>query len=154
MPKTDVGAGCAVIVFNRDREFSLLRRASHLSHLPSCYCLPGGWIEKFETMYDAGRREVLEEIGCELSAITAVGVVDNIQPQENHHTITALMAGILKEGSVPRNMEPAKCDEIVILPFSKINDMPRPLFVDYASHMSLFEIEKFLDEHLRYRKVA
>ncbi len=146
MPKTNVGAGCAVAVFNSKREFVLLKRGTQ-AHAPGVYCLPGGWIEDFETMLDAGRREVMEEIGCRVKAIKVVGVADTIMKNENHHTLTALMVAVLEDGEEPKNIEPEKCSEILTLPYSKLGDLPNPFFTDYAANMSVFEVEKFLDEH-------
>jgi 8-oxo-dGTP pyrophosphatase MutT (NUDIX family) len=148
MPKTNVGAGCGVAVFNKNREFILLRRHKGLGHLPGAHCFAGGWIEMGETMLDAGRREVMEEIGCKLAAIKVVGAADVIIPEENHHNITALMVAVLADGETPKNCEPDKAEEIIFVPFSKWYAMPRPTFCDYAANMSRMEIEKFLDENI------
>ena len=147
MPKTDVGAGCAIVVFNKNHEFYMLKRPMHLSHHPGVYCLPGGWIEKNEATLDAGRREVKEEFGVSVKAIKVVGLSDNIIPSENHHTISALMVAMLADGETPINAEPDKSDECICLPFSRFYDIPRPIFCDYAANMSMLEIEKFLEEN-------
>jgi 8-oxo-dGTP pyrophosphatase MutT (NUDIX family) len=147
MPKTEVGAGCAVAAFNKKREFFMLKRSAASRHMPGLYCLPGGWIEEGEAMLDAGRREIMEELGCRLGAMKAVGVADNIRPDEGHHTISALMVAMLLDGEAPVNREPDKADELFALPFSRWDSMPRPLVCDYAANMSRFEIEKFLDEN-------
>jgi ADP-ribose pyrophosphatase YjhB (NUDIX family) len=148
MPKTEVGAGCAVGAFNKRREFFMLKRRGDAGHMPGCWCLPGGWIEKGETMLEAGRREIMEEIGCALGAMKVVGVADNIRPDEGHHTISALMVAMLADGETPSNCEPAKASELIALPFSEWDNMPRPLACDYAANMSRLEIEKFLAENI------
>ncbi|MCL2440031.1 MAG: NUDIX domain-containing protein [Alphaproteobacteria bacterium] len=148
MPKTDVGAGTAVIVFNSRREFFMLKRHSKLGHVPGAYCMPGGWIEKFEATLDAGRREVMEEIGCRVKAIAIVGTADVIKHDEGVHNITVIMAAILADGEVPKNAEPHKAEKIITLPFAEFANMPRPIFVDYAACVSMPELEKFLDENL------
>ena len=148
MPKTDVGAGCTVAVFNKNREFAILKRRCDLKHMPGAYCFPGGWIEKNETICDAGRREVMEEIGCKLSAIKVVGAMDTIKPEEDHHTVTALMIAVLADGEIPSNCEPEKCEKLIMLPFSEWDNMPRPIMNDYAANMSRLEIENFLKENI------
>jgi ADP-ribose pyrophosphatase YjhB (NUDIX family) len=148
MPKTNVGAGCAVAVFNKAREFVLIKRRADVKHGPGFYCFPGGWIEFNEPILDAGRREVMEEIGCSVKAIEAIGVVDNIVPNENHHTITALMVAVLADGEIPKNMEPEKADTVMMFPFSEWDKMPSPKFCDYAANMSRFEIERFLEQNI------
>jgi 8-oxo-dGTP pyrophosphatase MutT (NUDIX family) len=149
MPKTNVGAGCAVAVFNKNREFVMIRRHVNLKHVPGAYCFPGGWIEDGETMLEAGRREVMEEIGCRVKAIKVIGVADIIKPQEAVYSISALMVAILADGETPKNMEPQKSDTLITLPFSKWDDMPRPIMCDYAANSSKYEIEKFLQENIK-----
>jgi 8-oxo-dGTP pyrophosphatase MutT (NUDIX family) len=137
-----------VAVFNKKREFVMLKRSAKAKHMPGVYCLPGGWIEKGEAMCDAGRREAFEEIGCRLSAIRVVGAADIIRPSEDHHTVSVLMVGVLADGEVPRNCEPDKAEELLTLPFFEWDRMPRPLACDYAANMPRLEMEKFLDENI------
>lgn len=73
-----VGVGAVVW---RDEKVLLVRRANppRLGQ----WSLPGGAQELAETVFDAARREVLEETGVEIDVIGLVDVVDSIERDEN-----------------------------------------------------------------------
>ena len=129
MPRTDVGAGCAMVVFGQDGRFLMLHRIGR--HANGTWCLPGGWIEKFEEFEAAGAREVMEELGVRVRGVRVVGVHNHIRRDEDHHSITIIMAAIMRGGETPENAEPDKADEIRLV--DDWNDMPRPTMVDYSS---------------------
>jgi 8-oxo-dGTP diphosphatase len=145
MPKTDVGAGCAVAVFNKKGQFVMLKRLS--KHAFGTYCIPGGWIEFGEEFEEAGAREVMEETGCRVRGIEVVGVLNTFRPEENHHTITVIMAAMLADGEEPRNMEPDKCESIAW--HDDWDDMPRPLMCEYSKAVPKARIEEYLRKHSR-----
>lgn len=60
---------CNVTIINSHRQVLLTRRADC-----GLWCLPGGLVEAGETIADAMRREVREEIGCEIEVGSLVGV--------------------------------------------------------------------------------
>jgi len=64
-----------VIVFDEKRNIALNYYPPEEDHPEGEYGLPGGGIEDGEDVADAGRREVLEEVGCSIQNIKEVGVV-------------------------------------------------------------------------------
>jgi ADP-ribose pyrophosphatase YjhB (NUDIX family) len=58
------------IVFNDNNEIAFQFASKH-----KYYKLPGGGVEKNETIKEALKREVLEESGCEIDIIDDVGII-------------------------------------------------------------------------------
>ena len=54
----------------------LVKRATHLSN-PGKYALPGGFVNRDETVYQAIIREVLEETGYQSEVINLLSIIDN-----------------------------------------------------------------------------
>ncbi|MDR1008925.1 MAG: NUDIX domain-containing protein [Rickettsiales bacterium] len=147
MPKTDVGAGCAVVVFNEKKQFLMLHRRKDVKHAPDTWCLPGGWIEKFEELEIAAARETLEETGVLVRNVKVMGVQNNIRRNEDHHTITVIMAAVMRDGSpAPTNAEPDKADAVRWI--DDWNNMPAPTFSAYSAAVSRETLEKYLSENL------
>lgn len=65
----DNGAGEAV--------FPFIRRGLELRSNPGQYALPGGRLDSGETVLDAARRELAEELGIVLGATSVLGVLDD-----------------------------------------------------------------------------
>ncbi|MCL5961169.1 MAG: NUDIX domain-containing protein [Chloroflexi bacterium] len=53
--------------------------------------LPGGYVERHESMVDAVRREIREETGVEAEVIGAVGVRQRVSDVDNNLVVTFLM---------------------------------------------------------------
>ncbi|MDD4363903.1 MAG: NUDIX domain-containing protein, partial [Atribacterota bacterium] len=68
------------IVFNDSGEIALLYVSKNLYHK-----LPGGGIENSESIVDALKREILEEIGCNVSIIGELGII--IECKNEHKKI-------------------------------------------------------------------
>lgn len=67
-PYVDLGV-CTVLQDVRGHVL-LTRRASHMRSFPSCWVLPGGGLDGAERMQDAARRELAEETGLALPAVS------------------------------------------------------------------------------------
>lgn len=123
-----------------------MRRSMNVS-APGFYELPGGWIEDDETFLETGRREVLEETGCRVKAIAAIGIADSFVKDYGIHNLNVIMAAVLEDGEVPKIIEPGKCDLMEWRPMSDFYDIPKPRWMNYADFVFKDELEKFLDEH-------
>ncbi len=76
------GASRAV-VFDKDKNVALLHVTKWNFHK-----LPGGGIEEGETIEQALHREVLEEIGCEITNIRELGVIEEYRNGLTLHQIS------------------------------------------------------------------
>ncbi len=55
-----------VIVMDCDHRILLTRRHCKMRSFPSCFVVPGGSVDAGETMADAAKRELLEEVGIDI----------------------------------------------------------------------------------------
>ena len=116
-----VGVGCAVIIM-RDGKFLMIKRAG--KHGGGTWSVPGGWQEIGESFEQASRREVTEEVGCEIENIRFGAVTNNYFPEEGVHSISILSLADWK-AIEPQNLEPEKCEELRWVDF---DSLPSPLF--------------------------
>jgi 8-oxo-dGTP pyrophosphatase MutT (NUDIX family) len=66
----------ALALIGREGRWFLQRRAGSNPVLPGLWEFPGGKVEPAETPLEALRRELLEEVGLELEAATALPVLE------------------------------------------------------------------------------
>lgn len=71
MTKIQEGATSAIII-NDKNEILFLKRSEDDDFLPGFWDLPGGGMEYGETLHDAIKREVMEEVGVEIEIIRPV----------------------------------------------------------------------------------
>lgn len=116
-----VWVGQAAIIM-RDGQFLMIKRAG--KHGPGTWSVPGGWQEVGETFEQAVRREVREEVGCEIGNLRFGAVTNNYFPEENIHSISIFTLADWVSGE-PQNLEPEKCEELRWVDF---DSLPTPLF--------------------------
>lgn len=108
-----VGVGAAIV---RDGRVLMLRRA----RIPEAgmWDLPGGKVELGEGMADALAREVMEEVGLEVTSCELVAVSDHIVPRDEMHFV--VLAFRAEADGEPRNMEPHKHTEMAWFPLGAL----------------------------------
>lgn len=81
--------GVSVILTNADGDILFLRH----SYGPKVWALPGGGLDRDEAPSDAAKREIYEELGCRLNAVTSVGTIAETISGSPHiaHVFTALI---------------------------------------------------------------
>lgn len=113
--------GVAVIVV-RDGLVLLGKRLSGLG--TGTWALPGGHLEFGESIEDCARREVLEETGLVIEAITPGPYTNNVFKDEAKHYVTLFVVAHSIAGE-PEAREPTKC---LRWDWYRWSEFPQPLF--------------------------
>lgn len=127
----------------RDGKFLMIKRSG--KHGAGTWTVPGGWQEVGETFEDAVKREVREEVGCEISNLRFGAVTNNYFPEEGVHSISIFSVADWVSGE-PQNLEPEKCEELRWVDF---DTLPSPLFTPMQELLKSEFIEKLNQEVVR-----
>jgi 8-oxo-dGTP diphosphatase len=99
LPKTPaLTTDCAI--FDGNDRVLLIRRGN--PPFEGAFALPGGFVEIGETVDEACRREVLEEVGIEVGELRLVGVYSDPARDPRGHTVSIAFLAVLPRASVPR----------------------------------------------------
>ncbi|NWL87096.1 MULTISPECIES: NUDIX domain-containing protein [unclassified Paenibacillus] len=121
-PRVGVGA---VIKDDLDRILLVLRkRAPEAGH----WSLPGGKVDYMETIEEAIRREIREELGIEIMIDGLLCVTNHILPEEDTHYVAPTFLAHIAAGRV-ENREPHALGDVQWFP---INSMPDKITVTTA----------------------
>jgi 8-oxo-dGTP diphosphatase len=130
----EVRVGISVFITNENNQVLLGKRIG--KHGGGEYGSPGGHMEYGESIIGAAKREVMEEIGVDIDNIEFLRVLNLTHYPPRHYIDIALCAKI-KEGQIPRLMEPEKCEG---WEWYEITDIPYPYFQGLPSI-----VEAYLD---------
>ena len=100
-----VGCGAAIV---RDGRLLLVkrRRAPEAGH----WSLPGGKVDFGESVADAVKREIREEVGLEIELLRSLGIVEMIGV-DDQHWVSPIYLARAPEGEA-RNNEPEKLGDV------------------------------------------
>lgn len=101
-----VGVGVGILVVRHGKVLLGRRRGSHGA---GTWSAPGGRLEYGESVEDCARRELLEETGLELGAVTPGPYTNDVFPEIQAHYLTLFVLARQTRGE-PCNLEPHKCD--------------------------------------------
>ena len=98
--------------------------------------LPGGHLERGESMIGAAARELKEETDLVADKITFISLANN--PRENEGKKHYIQLGFLAEGfsTEPKNMEPDRCEG---WEWFKLDNLPEPIFRGHIKLIQLFK---------------
>lgn len=116
------GVGVGAIVKHRDRLLMVRRDGAHGA---GKWSVPGGWVEMWESPLQAAEREVLEETGLRVGALSGLGWSDSQHRDDGIHAVT-LWVGCVYLSGKPSVVEPDKCPEVAWIPLTEVRN--RPLF--------------------------
>ena len=100
-----VGCGAAIV---KDGRLLLVKRLR--APEAGYWSLPGGKVDFGERVEDAVRREILEEVGLEISLTRPLGIVEMIGLDAQHWVSPIYLAEIV--GGEARNNEPEKLADV------------------------------------------
>jgi 8-oxo-dGTP pyrophosphatase MutT (NUDIX family) len=106
--------------------FALCRRPARMNRHPSQWALPGGRLDDGEDAADAARRELHEELGVELSAISVLGLLDDY-PTRSGYVITPVV--LWGGGPVEYVVAPDEVDEVFSIGLDELCVPDSPRFV-------------------------
>lgn len=110
MPDTsynEVRVGISVFITNDNNQVLLGKRIG--KHGGGEYGGPGGHMEFGESIEEAAKREVMEEIGVEIENLRFLRIL-NLKHYPPRHYIDIGIHAKIKEGQVPKLVEPNKCE--------------------------------------------
>lgn len=108
----EVRVGCGALIINENNEALLLKRGSKTRNQAGMWSKPGGGVEFGESVEDAIKREILEELGIELELVCYLSYTEQIFKAEDQHWVAISYLAKIKNGGKPRNLEPHKHEEI------------------------------------------
>jgi ADP-ribose pyrophosphatase YjhB (NUDIX family) len=125
----------AVHMFLLDGDRILLLRRFNTGFEDGNYSVPAGHLDGGETVTEAARRELREEIGVEAASggLRVVGVMHRRSARERIDFFVAVEAW----AGEPVNAEPDKCDRLAWFPLAELPDNLVPY------------VRQALDQHLR-----
>jgi len=115
-----VRVGVAVLIINQGKVLLGERIGSHGANT---WATPGGHLEMGESIESCAAREVLEETGLEISAITQLGYTNDIFDAAKHYITLYVTA--MSESQDAAVMEVDKCTQ---WQWFDMTELPSPLF--------------------------
>jgi 8-oxo-dGTP diphosphatase len=106
--KDYIGVGVGAIIFEQDQVL-LVKRLKEPE--AGCWSIPGGAVEFGETIEDAIKRELKEELSIDSEIITLLGVTNHILPQAGTHWVSPVFLVKIISGT-PQNMEENKHSDL------------------------------------------
>ena len=116
-PKVGIG----VLIYNENNQILFIKRKGKHGH--GEWSFPGGKLDFGESFEDCARREVLEEVGIEISTPEFVSVTNDLFPEYDLHFITIFMKSNYISGKA-LNLEPDKCFEVKWSTFDEVSKEP------------------------------
>jgi len=119
-----IGVAVGAMILNDKGEVLLCKRSQNTNNERGCWEVPGGAVEFGETLQDAIKREIQEELGVELDLLEQFPAANHIIPSDKQHWVPTTFLARLKPGNTPKIMEPEKCDGI---DWFSLDHLPSPL---------------------------
>jgi mutator protein MutT len=121
-----IGVGVGALIFNDDGKLLLTKRGQKAKNERGKWEIPGGSVEFGETVAQALKREVKEELDIEIKVGEMVQLCDHIIEDEGQHWVSPSYICKLVAGE-PTIMEPEKCDEIRWVSLEEAQQLPLAL---------------------------
>lgn len=101
------------IVVDNENNIALLKARGH-------YLLPGGGIETGESAIDALRRELIEEIGCNVDNIKELGISNQFRNKHMvHYEVVFFSANVVGKKGTPTTTQEDELQDVELFWFDK-----------------------------------
>lgn len=100
MARALFGVGIGAVIFNKDNQVLLLKRADTDVYKPGTWDLPGGKLEKDEDLEDSIKREVKEEANIEIDVIEPFAAYKFLKTSSNVIVVSIKYVARYKSGEV------------------------------------------------------
>lgn len=95
-----------IVIFDKEHNIALLNVTKKYYHK-----LPGGGMEKGENIIDSLKREVMEEIGCEVDNIKELGIIEEYRERFKLHQVSYCFIGSVKGEKGLPHLEQGEIDD-------------------------------------------
>lgn len=106
--KDYIGVGVGAVIVEQD-QILLLKRLKEPE--AGCWSIPGGAVDFGETIEDAIKRELKEELAVDIEIITLLGVTNHILPEAETHWVSPVFFAKIISGN-PKIMEDDKHSDL------------------------------------------
>ena len=130
-----VGVAVGALLINDKEEVLLLKRSQQARNYRGHWEAPGGSVDFNETLEQAAKREVMEEIGIEVDIVRQLPAADEIIPEEKQHWVSIPFLVKSRSKQEPKILEPEKADD---MQWFSLDNLPTPM-----SPVTQGDIEKY-----------
>lgn len=125
----------ADVVVVKDNKILLAKRSEKLSLEPGKWTIPGGFVDRDETIEEAAAREVLEETGYQIANLTLLRINSNPnRPNEDRQNIDFVFAAEAQQQIAQPDWESS---EIAWFPLDKLPPKEQVAF-DHYDNIQLY----------------
>lgn len=119
-----IGVSVGALILNNKHELLLLKRSMQARNEKGKWEAPGGGVHFGETLEEAIKREMMEEIGVDILLLKQFPAQSELLAQEKQHWVATTFVAKIKGRQKPRLMEAGKHDAIG---WFALNNLPKPL---------------------------
>jgi mutator protein MutT len=124
IPGSDyIGIGVGALILNEKNQVLLGLGGKKARNEIGTWEIPGGKVEFGETLHQALKREIKEEIDIDIEIVTLLDVYDHILEFENQHWVSPTYICTIARGT-PKVMEPEKCEQIGWFSIAEAKKLP------------------------------
>lgn len=118
-----IGVGVGALIFNDQGQFLITKRGPQAKNERGKWEIPGGAVEFGETLEQAIKREVQEELGISIRVKELLTVCDHIIADEGQHWLSPTLICEITAGTA-QILEPQKCSELRFVSIKEAQELP------------------------------
>ncbi|MCL5010717.1 MAG: NUDIX domain-containing protein [Patescibacteria group bacterium] len=136
--QSNIGVGCNVFLVCQNKLLLGKRRNAYGA---GSWGLPGGHLERGESMKAAAKRELEEETGFRARNFSFVNLTNDVREDQHYVQIGFLVTDDL--AGEPELREPEKCEE---WQWFALNNLPENIFVGHKEQIAAFLAKRIFSE--------